>query len=113
MSEKQRSSLRQVLAGFFADGARVFRHRDCIGADAQPHVIAKATGFRVVIHPPSDGSKRAFCQGDAVLTPRPYLVRNRRIVDASSVLILSRWHRQRSRRRAASGVAGRPRRVTW
>jgi hypothetical protein len=26
MSEKQRSSLRQVLAGFFADGARVFRH---------------------------------------------------------------------------------------
>jgi hypothetical protein len=85
MSEKQRSSLRQVLAGFFADGARVFRHGDCVGADAQAHAIAKATGFRVVIHPPSDDSKRAFCQGDAVLTPRPYLVRNRHIVDASSV----------------------------
>jgi hypothetical protein len=87
MSEKQRSSLRQVLASFFADGARVFRHGDCVGADAQAHAKAKAAGFRVVIHPPSDDSKRAFCQGDAVLTPRPYLVRNRHIVDASSVLI--------------------------
>ena len=46
MSEKQRSSLRQVLADFFADGARVFRHGDCIGADAQAHAIAKATGGR-------------------------------------------------------------------
>ena len=87
MSEKQRSSLRQVLAGFFADGARVFRHGDCVGADAQAHAIAKAIGFRVVIHPPSDDSKRAFCQGDVVLTPRPYLLRNRHIVDASGVLI--------------------------
>jgi hypothetical protein len=69
MSEKQRSSLQQVLVGFFADGARVFRHGDYVSADAQAHAIAKAIGFRVVIHPPSDDSKRAFCQGDAVLTP--------------------------------------------
>ena len=58
MSEKQHSSLRQVLAGFFADGARVFRHGDCVGADAQAHANAKATGFRVVIHPPSDDSAK-------------------------------------------------------
>jgi hypothetical protein len=67
--------------------ARAFRHGDCVGADAQAHAMAKADGFRVVIHPPSDDSKRAFCQGDAVLAPPPYLVRNRRIVDASGVLV--------------------------
>lgn len=64
-------------------------HGDCIGADAQCHVIAVRCGLTVVIHPPLVESKRAFCTiGDPqVLPPKDYLERNHDIVDACEFLI--------------------------
>ena len=67
--------------------ATELHHGDCIGSDAQAHVIAMTLGVRTVIHPPDDGRKRAFCQADEAREPRPYLVRNRNIVDATDALI--------------------------
>jgi hypothetical protein len=65
-----------------------FHHGDCIGADAEAHFLAKNRGYRVVIHPPTDEKKRAFCAGYvAILRPAPYLERNQAIVAAVDRLI--------------------------
>ena len=69
-----------------------FHHGDCIGADAEAHDIAVAHGIPIIIHPPTDARKRAFCHiGNPQLPIRqlptkPYLTRNHDIVDASDVL---------------------------
>lgn len=62
-------------------------HGDCIGADAQAHVLWMQKGDRrVVIHPPENPLKRAWCTGGVQLPPAPYLARNRAIVEATDVL---------------------------
>jgi len=63
-------------------------HGDCIGADAEFHVLAKESGYRVYGHPPIKDDLRAFCDFDIAMLPYPYLKRNRDIVDNSDVLIV-------------------------
>ncbi len=67
--------------------AATFHHGDCVGADEQAHVIARICGFFVVIHPPADPRKRAWCTGDFTMTPAPYLDRNAAIVRSTEVLV--------------------------
>lgn len=66
-------------------------HGDCIGADYQFHEIVSYHANNrtfITIHPPEDSSKRAFCRGyELILKPKPYLDRNRDIVDRSTILI--------------------------
>lgn len=70
-----------------------FHHGDCIGVDAYAHdlVQAKKLAERIVIHPPSDGSRRAFKVvqglGVSIRAPMNYLDRNKAIVASSDVLI--------------------------
>ena len=86
---------RLVLAGrlfdlVFADGPVTLHHGDCLGADAWAHrQMARApAGSRIEIHPPDKSGSRAWCTGaDIVHGVRPFLVRNREIVLASSILI--------------------------
>lgn len=66
----------------------VFHHGDCIGADAEAHAIAKGLGLLICVHPPTVSTKRAYCVGE-VLVPRPYLERNKNIVDACDVLFVA------------------------
>lgn len=68
--------------------ATEFHHGDCVGGDEQAHNLARAYGVPIVIHPPDDPRLRAYCQ-DAKLvhTPRPYLQRNREIVQACEHLV--------------------------
>jgi nucleoside 2-deoxyribosyltransferase len=61
-------------------------HGDAIGADEQAHNIAKFR-TKIVIHPPLNPSKRAYKRGDVHLEPKPYLERNRDIVDSTDILI--------------------------
>src|SRR6267142_1091869 len=69
------------------DEDRELHHGDCIGGDDEIHGIAElVTGYQIVIHPPSNPTKRAFRSG-TVLTPKPYLERNHDIVDATQRLI--------------------------
>jgi hypothetical protein len=66
-------------------------HGDCLGADAQAHEIAVGYTIEVVIHPPTNDKLRAYCglgDGDNVvwMTAKPYLFRNRAIVNACDML---------------------------
>jgi hypothetical protein len=62
-------------------------HGDCVGADADFHHIAKEVGAQVMIHPPSDPRLRAKLVGDDIAEEKPYLDRNRDIVNACEVII--------------------------
>jgi hypothetical protein len=73
----------------------VLHHGDCIGADYIAHHLAIELGYRVVIHPPNIITKRACCgtsreinDGLVTILPlKPYLERNRDIVEACDVLL--------------------------
>lgn len=65
-------------------------HGDCVGADAIFHwyVLTECVGVKRVIHPPTNKAMRAFCTGTADRRePKPYLERNRDIVDETDVLL--------------------------
>lgn len=86
-------ALDAMLLKFGAADRVRFHHGDCLGMDAYAHEMAVGLSFRIEIHPPSDGKHRAHCDwhfsspGLIVHPERPYLERNRAIVDACSVLI--------------------------
>lgn len=68
-------------------------HGDCIGSDDDFHLITSLwdTPVRRHIHPPTNPTKRAWCpirqETDTVYLPKPYLIRNHDIVDATTTLI--------------------------
>ena len=86
MTKVQRQAFRELLAELKVS---VFHHGDCIGADIQAHnTVLKRTSAKVVVHPPSNESKRAFAEGQTFTYKKaPYLVRNRNIVNRCSHLI--------------------------
>lgn len=67
----------------------IFHHGDCLGADAEAHKIVRDIGNAccIVIHPPTNVTKRAYCVGDIHRACQEYLVRNREIVDDCNILI--------------------------
>jgi hypothetical protein len=62
-------------------------HGDCIGADADFHVITKSLGFVVHGHPPINPSKRALCSFDSMEEEEKYIERNHDIVDVVDWMI--------------------------
>jgi hypothetical protein len=87
MSPNQKNQLRLKLLELYNQGATIFHHGDCVGADAQAHDIAFGIGMWIVIHPPSNPSKRAFKRGDETRAEADYLERNEDIVDETDYLI--------------------------
>lgn len=59
-----------------------FHHGDCVGADQQAHEMVRLNvpNCKIIIHPPENRTKRAWCKGDVVLPVKPYLARNLDIV---------------------------------
>jgi hypothetical protein len=64
-------------------------HGDCVGADAEFHRMVRqlVPDARIIIHPPHNPQYRAFCEGDEYQPERPYLKRNKEIVNASQLLL--------------------------
>lgn len=83
MTKQQKKAFRKLL---IEHGITEFHHGDCVGSDADAHLIAKTLGLSIVKHPPVDEKKRAFCKGGRELPAKPYLPRNKDIVKASSIM---------------------------
>lgn len=65
-----------------------FHHGDCIGADTHAHkIVDELFDAKIIIHPPTNKSKRAFSESNDIRKPLPYLDRNKNIVDSSYVII--------------------------
>lgn len=84
---KQWQSVYKLLAKQI--GYTEFHHGDCVGADADVHkMIQTYFDIATVIHPPDNPKHRAFCEGTALVAqPKPYLERNKDIVNACELLI--------------------------
>jgi hypothetical protein len=82
----QRAAIVALLVGI---QPAELHHGDCIGADADIHGLCREhiPAAHIVIHPPDNPVKRAFCRGDEQLPPFPYLVRNQHIVNNTDRLI--------------------------
>ena len=64
-------------------------HGDCIGADADFHRLIRSKGLYVIGHPPLNNGLRAFCDFDECREPKPYLERDRDIIDESDWAIFT------------------------
>lgn len=86
MTLAQKRAVGSALAVLQPD---VFHHGDCVGADAEAHVLAETcpTVPEILIHPSSVPGTRAFCRGHKVFDEKPPLVRNLDMVKACDVLI--------------------------
>lgn len=90
MTWLQWHKLSQMLIEF---NVAELHHGDCVGADHDAHRIATVnpTLIHIHVHPPSNPTKRAFSeirpQIDTRHRERPYITRNRDIVDATEALI--------------------------
>ena len=69
-------------------GVTELHHGDCVGADAEAHLLALARKIYIVIHAPVDETHRAFCAGASeVREAKTHFARNRDIVDETQILI--------------------------
>lgn len=88
MTEFQQAGLRAFLVEQQIALVESVHHGDCIGSDAEFHALAQELMLPVIVHPPTDSSKRAFCLGGADYRQRkPYLERNQDIVRESDLIV--------------------------
>lgn len=67
---------------------REAHHGDCVGGDSDFHFLCRKREIPLIGHPPEDDRWRAFCEGfERIEVPRPYLARNRIIVNTVQILI--------------------------
>lgn len=86
MTPYQKGALAQALS--LLEDVSEAHHGDCVGGDVDFHNIIRASfkGTRIVVHPSSSPSWRAYLVGDIILQPKEPLIRNHDIVDSSDLL---------------------------
>ena len=64
-------------------------HGDCLGSDEEFHDMVRELLpiTQIIIHPPISNRLRAFCKGDVVMEPKPYLERDMDIVQSAQWVI--------------------------
>ncbi|KKL86804.1 hypothetical protein LCGC14_1941090 [marine sediment metagenome] len=62
---------------------------DCINGDEQIHFLACSLNLwdLIILHPPSNPIKRAYCSAPTTCKPKPYLERNWDIARACDILL--------------------------
>ncbi len=90
------------LRNHFKDNKDIgwLHHGDCIGADAEAHVLAMMAGILIHKHPPLDDTKQAHMTSAYMVEEEPeeYLRRNVNIVRATEYLIAMPAHHSEVRR---------------
>lgn len=77
-----------TLVQYFSDQPDIeFHHGDCVGADDQAAFLASCFNSWIVSHPPSDPKLRAHRYSNVTVDEKPYLERDRDIVDACDYLL--------------------------
>jgi len=86
MSQSQKE---QFVLKLFELGITEFHHGDCIGADADAHDIVREffPHVKIIIHPPEKTHTRAFKTGDFYHITKPYIVRDKDIVNDTEYLV--------------------------
>jgi hypothetical protein len=85
---QQRWLIDSVLDGLYRTRGAVELHQgDCVGADEYAANSGASLGYLVVCHPPTNPLLRAHGPSHVVRPPRPYLQRNRAIVDETDILL--------------------------
>lgn len=88
LTQRQKEVLADNLNTARLHGFEIFNHGDCVGADDFAADCAAEADFYIIAHPPTNDTHRAFNRhANLTRTPKPYLERNKAIVDASEVLI--------------------------
>ena len=86
LSIKQEVALNKTLKRLF-EMVKEVHHGDCVGADSSFHHLCFSKGYKIIIHPPTHDKYRAFLKGAEFRRPRPYLERNKKIVDETDFII--------------------------
>lgn len=87
MTPQQRIKIKKILT---KTQPKELHHGDCIGADEQVHNIATDLAIPIWVHPPNNDKKRAFCTLSKYQSqPKPYLERNKDIVNASNLMLFT------------------------
>lgn len=86
MSQKQKDAFVAILQ---ERCVKEFHHGDCLGADADAHNLVRQhfPDVYIVIHPPTYAYLQAHKEGDYIHEPKPYLDRNKDIVNDTEYLI--------------------------
>ena len=86
MSQNQKE---QFVLKLFELGITEFHHGDCQGADADAHDIVREffPDVKIIIHPPDKTKTQAFKRGDFSPPKKPYIVRDKDIVNDTEHLI--------------------------
>ena len=88
LTEAQYLKLRSEITRRNLSPGSIFRHGDCIGADSDAHdVVRTCSHARIIGHPPLESRLRAYRQCDHLMPERPYLDRNKDIVNMSDEMI--------------------------
>lgn len=88
MTSRQLKAFEELLSRQ-SNTPKEFHHGDCEGADEQAHFVALRLGCKIIIHPPLESVKRAFCHSKYIEEAKPYLIRNHDIVDAVDFFIVA------------------------
>jgi hypothetical protein len=85
MTMEQKKTMESILSKLSIQEAR---HGDCVGADAQFHEYCISHDIPVIIHPPQNVVRRAYCSNyKSILPPKDYIPRDKDIVKFSDVII--------------------------
>lgn len=96
MTPQQRTKIKKILK---KKRIKELHHGDCIGADEQVHNIATWLQIPIWVHPPDKENKRAFClHARFKAMPKPYLERNKDIVNASNLMLFTPAERAEQKR---------------
>jgi hypothetical protein len=99
MTDRQYAAVETFVVGARSqegEGLEEAHHGDCVGADLEFHGIVMFRAQMIYVHPPSDPKARAWTSNAIILPPKPYLARNKDIVDSTDVLLAAPEGEERS-----------------